>query len=267
MRDWDDAFSNMAYIPGSEHLPPIWAAQAAAYRKSLPSLREDIAYGAAARQKLDLILPDGEAKGLAVFVHGGFWLRFTKSDWTDLAEGARARGWAVALPSYTLAPEARIAAMTQEIALAIAKAASLVAGPIRLMGHSAGGHLVSRMVCDDSPLEGDALARIEHVLSISGLHDLRPLRKTGMNNKLGLTEAEAVSESPALHLPLEPLRLTCWVGGAERPEFQRQSRLMAAMWEGEADVELVVEPDKNHFTVLDGLKKPDSAIITAFLDR
>jgi acetyl esterase/lipase len=50
-----------------------------------------------------------------VFVHGGYWLRFGRGDWSHLAAGPVARGWAVALPSYTLAPAARIAAITAEI--------------------------------------------------------------------------------------------------------------------------------------------------------
>ena len=56
------------------------------------------------------------------------------------------------MPGYVLAPEARIAAITAMIAEAVAAAAAEVAGPVRLCGHSAGGHLVTRQVCDDSRL-------------------------------------------------------------------------------------------------------------------
>ena len=153
MRDWDDAYANSAHIPGSDKIPALWAERAAAYRAGLKEFRADIAYGPGERQRLDLVLPDGDSKGLVVFVHGGYWMRFDKSTWTDLAEGARHHGWTVALPSYTLTPAARISDITAEIATAIAKAAALVAGPIRLAGHSAGGHLVTRMLCDDSRLD------------------------------------------------------------------------------------------------------------------
>jgi len=112
MRDWDDAYANSAHIPGSDKLPAQWAERAAAYRAGLKDFRADIAYGAGERQRLDLILPDGDSKGLVVFVHGGYWMRFDKSTWTDLAEGARQHGWTVALPSYTLTPAARISNIT-----------------------------------------------------------------------------------------------------------------------------------------------------------
>jgi acetyl esterase/lipase len=266
MRDWDDAYANSAHIAGSDKLPELWAARAAAYRAGLTAFRPDIAYGAAERQRLDLILPDGEPKGLVVFVHGGYWMRFDKSSWTDLAEGARHHGWAVALPSYTLAPAAHIGDITAEIAAAIAVAAAQVAGPIRLAGHSAGGHLVTRMLCDDGPLEPSVYERIVATLSISGLHDLRPLLQTTMNATLGLTMEEATRESPALRLPRGKSPVAAWVGGDERPEFIRQSELMANVWTGfEVPTRLVVEAGHNHFTVVDGLKDLSSQITASLI--
>lgn len=266
MRDWDDAYANSPHVPGSDRLPTLWAERAAAYRASLGAFRPDIAYGSGGRQRLDLVLPDGDSKGLVVFVHGGYWMRFDKSSWTDLAEGARSHGWAVALPSYTLTPAARISDITAEIAAAIATAAAQVAGPIRLAGHSAGGHLVTRMLCDDSRLEPAVHNRIAATLSISGLHDLRPLLKTRMNETLRLTMAEATLESAALCLPRGMSPVTAWVGGDERPEFIRQAELLANIWTGfEVPTRLVVEPGLNHFSVIEGLKDPSAAITMGLL--
>ena len=261
MRDWDDAYANSAHVPGSDKLPALWAERAAAYRAALAAFRPDIAYGPGDRQRLDLVLPDGDSKGLVVFVHGGYWMRFDKSSWTDLAEGARALGWTVALPRYTLTPAARISDITAEIAAAISTAAAQVAGPIRLAGHSAGGHLVTRMLCDDDRLAPAVYNRIAATLSISGLHDLRPLLKTKMNATLGLTMEEATIESAALRLPRGRSQLTAWVGGDERPEFIRQAELMANIWTGfDVPTRLVVEPGHNHFSVIEGLKDPSSQI-------
>jgi acetyl esterase/lipase len=264
MRDWNDEFANSAHIPGSEKLPAIWAARAADYRRKV-MVEEDIPYGPLPRQKLDLIRPDGPSKGLVVFVHGGFWIRCARSDWTDLAQGACANGWTVALAGYTLAPEVRISEITQDIGTAIGKAAALVEGPIRLIGHSAGGHLACRMLCRNGPLAPDVLTRLEKTVSVSGLHDLRLLQRTAMNEALRLTDAEAEAESPALLRPMEAARLTCWVGAEERPEFRRQSRVMAAIWDGLAHTKLVEEPGHNHFSILDGLKDPKSPIVTELL--
>lgn len=267
MRDWNDAFDNSGYVVGASALPQMWAARAADYRQARStSLEEGLAYGPGARHVFDLVHPQASPAGLVVFVHGGYWRRFDRSLWTDLAEGARTHGWAVALPSYTLAPEARIADITRDVAAAITAAAERVDGPIRLAGHSAGGHLVTRMLVEDGPLPTAVRERIALTLSISGLHDLRPLLKTQMNETLRLTAKEAASESPALLVPADAPRVVAWVGGAERPEFLRQARLLAMMWEGlEADMGLVIEPGRNHFTVVDGLKSADSPITTALL--
>ena len=265
-KDWSRAYDNMGHVAGSAGLPAHWAAEAAAYREDGSRMDRDLAYGPGARQRLDIVWPDTAPVGLAVFVHGGYWMRLCKDDWTQLAEGARARGWAVAVPSYTLTPEARIADITKEVGAAITLAAAKVAGPIRLAGHSAGGHLVSRMICADTPLSADITARLAQVLSISGLHDLRPLIRTGMNDTLHLDLAEARAESPALGEPLPGHRLTAWVGGGERPEFVRQAHLIHTAWGGfDVQTEVVLDGLHNHFTVIEALKDPESALCDAWL--
>jgi arylformamidase len=253
--DWDDAYANRAHIPGADAIIAGWAPAAETFRQSLGTRAQlDLPYGPAARNRLDLFLPVDEPRGLAIFVHGGYWMAFDRSAWSHLAAGALAAGWAVALPSYTLAPEARLAAITREVATAIAHAASLVPGPIRLAGHSAGGHLVTRMACADSPIGPAARARLAHVLSISGLHDLRPLRATQMNATLRIDEAEARAESPALLDPTPGTRLTAWVGAAERPEFLRQTDLLATAWTlPDVATRAHHDPGRHHFDVIAGL--------------
>lgn len=252
--DWEDAFSNADYIADGMGHPARWADRAAAYRAETPA-QLDLAYGEEPRQRLDLFLPEGSPKGLCVIVHGGYWLAFDKSSWSDLAEGARALGWAVAMPSYTLAPAADLPEMTQEIASAISFAARRVPGPIRLAGHSAGGHLVTRMACANGPLPEAVAARLQRVISISGLHDLRPLLLHSMNQKLGLTSTTATIESAALATPLADVAVTAWVGARERPEFLRQSALLAEAWSSDGQVTpLVADPGRHHFDVIDGLK-------------
>ncbi|MFO8212416.1 hypothetical protein R2K36_33690, partial [Pseudomonas aeruginosa] len=86
--------------------------------------------------------------------------------WSHLAAGPLARGWAVAMPGYTLCPENRIAGITRQVARAVETIARAQAGPLRLTGHSAGGHLVSRLVCADAPLSEEVRDRVGHVVSI-----------------------------------------------------------------------------------------------------
>ena len=262
--DWEDAFANAAYIPDGMSYPGRWTARAKAFRDSFAGKR-DIAYGDHPRERFDLFQPSHAPKGLAVIVHGGYWLDFDKSSWSDLAAGALAHGWAVALPSYVLAPEASIPEITAQIGRAVSTAAKQVAGPVRLTGHSAGGHLVTRLACKSGPLPYGVADRVDRVVSISGLHDLRPLLLNSMNAKLGLTPKTAAQESAALCVPFPHIHVTAWVGARERPEFLRQAALLTEAW-GRAGIgaSLVADPERHHFDVIDGLKAPDHPLCLAF---
>jgi arylformamidase len=270
MIDWTDAFDNSGYVPGSDALPALWAARAEAFREVVAAegLAElGLPYGPGERNRLDLFRPASTPPhGLVVFVHGGYWHRMDRSFFSHLAEGARAQGWAVAMPSYTLAPEARVSGITRDVAAAVGAAAERVAGPIRLAGHSAGGHLVTRMACADGPLPEALAARVDRVLSISGIHDLRPLTLSKMNEVLHLTEAEAAAESPALHTPRLDLSLHAVVGAGERPELMRQTRLLAETWaRAGADIADAYLADEDHFSIVEALADPASGLVARLL--
>ncbi|MCG6114281.1 MAG: alpha/beta hydrolase [Mesorhizobium sp.] len=269
--DWDDAYANGANIAGGDRWPQLWVEPAQLFREKLQAkgrARLDLAYADGPRNHLDLFLPKGTPKGIVVFVHGGFWMKLDKSFWSHLAAGPLAHGHAVAMPSYTLCPDIRISGITKEIATAIVVAASQVDGPVRLTGHSAGGHLVTRMISAASPLPTATRARIVNTVSISGVHDLRPMMKTAMNGTLAIDGEEALAESPALLDPLDGARLCCWVGGNERSEFLRQNALLANVWTGLGATTMAVEePDKHHFNVIDGLADPDHALTRTLLTQ
>ncbi|OAN80057.1 esterase [Jannaschia sp. EhC01] len=251
--DWDDAYANGAYIDGADDIVAGWAERAAGM------VPDEVLPG------VDLYLPEGALQGLTVVVHGGYWMAFSGREFAHLAAGPRAAGQAVAMVSYTLAPHARITEITKEVARAVCLAAQSVEGPIRLTGHSAGGHLVTRMVCE-GVLPEDVAARIVHVVSISGVHDLRPLLRTKMNETLQLTQSEAVLESPALQTPRPDTRLTSVVGAQERPEFRRQNALLANIWRGlGAETTAVELAGENHFTIIAGLEAPDGALTKLLL--
>ncbi len=261
--DLTDAYENGAYIPGAAEYPARWAAAAAAFRASLGArARCDLAYGPGARERFDLMLPAGAARGLLVFVHGGYWLRFGRSDWSHLAAGPLARGWAVAMPGYTLAPEIRIAGITRQIAAALAAAAGEVAGPIVVTGHSAGGHLSARMRCRDVALPEPAAARLARVVPISPLADLRPLMRTAMNADLRLDAAEAAAESPALCQDLRAADCVVWVGAEDRPAFHDQAHRLARAW---PDARLRVAPGRHHFDEIAEMEAAESPLTEALV--
>ena len=265
--DYDAAYANGLAVADSASYNPRWLADAASVRERLTlegRARLAIPYGDRPRQHYDLFLPEGAPAGLVVFVHGGYWKGQAIAAWSHFAGGALARGFAVAIPEYTLCPETTIPAITGEIGTVLENAASEIDGPIRLAGHSAGGHLVSRMLCSDAPIAPATAERIDASVSISGVHDLRPMLRTAMNDVLGLDLATARAESPALLEPREGVRLTCLVGGAELPEFRRQNTLLANAWHGlGAQVCAEEAPGRHHFDIVDELLDPQSDLVAA----
>ena len=133
-------------------------------------------------------------------------------------------------------------------------------GPIRITGHSAGGHLTARMGCRDIALGEATRGRIRRLLPISPLTDLRPLIGTGRNDTLRLDEGEAVSESPVLH-DAPDVPVSVWVGSEERPVFLDQAEALARHWSAEHRV----DPGRHHFDILDGLLDADSPLIASLL--
>ena len=251
----DDDFANAVHILDGDAYPERWAAEAAAFRAQAVC-ELDLPYGEGPRQRFDLFHPPRLARGVVVFVHGGYWMRFDKSFWSHLAAGPLAHGWAVAMPSYDLCPDVRIATIGQQIGDAIATIAERVPGPIRLTGHSAGGQLVARAVTVRSRWRD----RVAQVLPISPLGDLAPLMQTSMNATLQLDDEEAAAESPA-HLPAPPVPVTLWVGAAERPVFIDQAQQLSEHWA----CALHVAPARHHFDVIADLADPDSILNAALL--
>lgn len=255
----DDAYANAAHIPQADSYPTRWSAQAAAFRQALgPGSELAVRYGSSARQAYDFFACETPAKGTMVFVHGGYWLRFDRSFWSHLARGAMARGWDVAMVEYDLCPEVSIAGITNQIATAVEHIAARAPGPLSLTGHSAGGHLVARML-EPGVLPLQVLRRITRVAPISPVADLRPLLETSMNAQFRMDMADAEAESPVLQ-PAPDVPVSIWVGAEERPVFLEQADALATAW----DVPQVVVPGKHHFDIIDALENGQSDLV-AFL--
>ncbi|MCX7889859.1 MAG: alpha/beta hydrolase [Rhodobacteraceae bacterium] len=261
MAENDEAYSNARFIPGGDLYPARWEAAAAGFRAAAGAGFREVRFGPGEADRFDLFLPAGRPAGLAVFIHGGYWHMFGPRSFSHLAAGAVRRGWACAMPFYPLAPAARIAGITAHVARAmVAMAEAVETGPVAITGHSAGGHLAARMACSGT-LEGPLAARIASVVPVSPLSDLGPLVRTTMNGILGIDAAEVMEESPAFLLNDPAIAVHVWVGGAERPAFLDQARWLAEAW----DVPLPVEPGRHHFDVIEGLERPDSALMAAVL--
>lgn len=256
----DAAYDNSRHVADSAARLAAWSARSAALRARMPELL-DRPYGLRARNRIDIFRCGVEAAPLLVFIHGGYWQRNAKEVFSVMAEGPLAHGFDVALPGYTLAPEASLLDIVAEIRAAIGwlrregPALGVAKGRLVVSGWSAGGHLAATAM---------AFPGVDAGLAISGVFDLEPIRLGVLNDKLGLSVEEAAALSPLHHLPATSGSLTIAYGTAELPELQRQSRDFGAAWTsaGLPGTVLPVE-GANHFTILDELADPDGRLALA----
>ena len=97
--------------------------------------------------------------------------------------------------------------------------------------------------------------------SISGVFDLTPLVGISVNQDLRLDAAKVRDVSP-LFWPMGPGRaFDAVVGELESSEFKRQSRIVAQAWrQVGAQTRYEEIAGTNHFTVIDALADPQSAM-------
>ena len=259
----DAAYNNSAAVGNYAAIKLDWSRRSARVRDGRRG-HLDLAYGSAPRQRLDLFLADDRAAPTLAFVHGGYWQRNDKSEYSFIAEGPLAHGFNVAVVEYSLAPDARIDQIVAEIGLALgwlaAHLAEYGADPKRIYisGHSAGGHLTAMTM-------GLGIAR--GGLAISGLYDLEPIRLSYLNAKLRLDAAEARRNSPIAHLPARAAPLIIAYGASELPELCRQSVAYAsARIEHGLPSRLLPIEGADHFTVLESLAAPDGVLVNALAE-
>jgi len=256
----DAAYNNTASV---RDVAILHAARitASAVMRARPGALLDIAYGTGPRNRVDMF-PAADSKApCLVFIHGGYWQMNSKESFACLGEGVAAHGWSVALPGYTLAPKATLSEIVVEIAAALSFLAERgpafgIAGPLIVAGWSAGGHLAALALEHPHVVAG---------LSISGLHELAPLRDTYLNERLRLSPHEIEQLSP-LRRPAVAKPLVIAYGTAELPALICSSHAFFDYREAACvPGALISVGDCNHFTILRELQSPGGALTTALL--
>ena len=260
-------YNNRVRVPESAAIMVRWQAASAAYRASAKA-DLDLSYDVGERHKYDVFHPSSAdpRAPLVIYVHGGYWQRGDRKDYSFVAREMNARGIAVAIPSYPLCPDVTVSNIIANLEVCTLALWQRTQQRPVVVGHSAGGHLAACLIGTDWDKIADVprdLVRMAY--SISGVFDLAPLVQTSLNVALKLDVDAAECASPSQwRPPSSATRFVASVGGLESGEFHRQSLALAAQWRvAGVDATSVVVPDTNHFTIVDELVRPGSDMLAA----
>lgn len=220
----------------------------------------DIPYAShSERCAFDLYPADNCDAPCLVFVHGGWWQRNGRDNFACYARGFIESGWSVAMPGYTLAPDASLTAIVREIGLAldwltINGAKYGLSDKAVICGWSAGAHLASLYLSHPAVLGG---------LLIAGAYDLARFQYTKFNDAVRLCESEISLFTPLRQTPpAKPTAIA--VGTAEVPILVKDSidlhrhRQLAGV-----QSEFIPVREANHFTILDEMISPEGVLVQA----
>jgi len=261
--DYEKEYDNRSRVPEHPEIFARWTRAGADYRAAARGAELGHSYGPSPRQSIDLFPAKNADAPLVLFIHGGWWRSLEPTMFSQLAGGPNAHGVTVVVAGYDLCPQVSIANIIEQMRAACLYLWRKRKQRIMVAGHSAGGHLTACMVATDwkalAPDAPDDLVPAGY--AISGVYDLAPLVHVSQNQDLRLDEASAHAVSPLYWNVPAGRSLDAVVGALESSEFLRQSGIIAEAWrQGMVDTRYEELPGANHFTVIDLLTDPNSAM-------
>lgn len=256
----DAAYNNAAATTGRDAIVAKRDADGLAYRAANPA-HLDIPYGPGERNKWDLYPASEPGAPCMVFIHGGFWQYNSRENFAAVATGARAHGWSVAMPGYTLAPAISLSGIIGELHTALDWLAANgkthgITGKIVLTGWSAGGHLVATAMDHPSVVAG---------MAVSGIYEVAPLQSTYINELLKLSDADMFAGSP-IRQPPSRKELILAYGTKELPEMGRQTRSYHTYRsEHHCPGALIPVAGADHFRILPEMQEPGGVLVKAMM--
>jgi arylformamidase len=267
----DAVYNPAATAPDADALIQGWLDRSAVVLRELPG-DLGVKHGPTREEYCD-VFPAGPGAPVHVFVHGGYWRRFSARDHAFVARPLVEAGITTVVVNYALCPKVSLDEIVRQvraaIAFAFAQAGRWGGEPERLTisGHSAGAHLVAMALLTDWEGDYDLPATIvKGAVAISGLYDLGFLPWCYVQPKVQATWDQVARLSPLHRLPRTAPPLVVAVGTEETSEFRRQSRDFHAAWTARGLESTYLEPaGRDHFTMLNELERPESELHRALV--
>lgn len=221
-------------------------------------------YGATPVEALDVYRARSGAP-IHIFIHGGAWRSGTAKEWAFPADMFVHRGAHFVVPDFVPVTDAGgdLLAMAEQVRGAIAwihRHAERFGGDRERMfvsGHSSGAHLAGVALTTDWKRLGLPADLLKGGVLLSGMYDLKPVRLSARSRYVHLEDATEDALSPQRHLDRLRARLVVAYASLDSPEFQRQSRELAAAVKGAGKpVDLLVAQGYNHYEAPETLGNP-----------
>ena len=267
----DREYNNLKKISNAAEIIDTWERKGEEACALLPC-HLNVKYGPNNMQTMDIFPTHKPMAPILGFLHGGYWSSRSKSISRFLAPLYTAAGVNLVCIGYRLCPSVRIGAIVNDIRRSLDWIYEKADGfegdknQFFLAGHSAGGHLASLMCGPMGP------SYLRGGCSLSGIHDLEPIRLSFLNAKVMLTVEEVAEYSPIKMIEklvpgkasLPPLIIG--VGETEGPEYRCQANALFDVLNAakQPAVKLIVE-DGNHFTACEAFCDPNSSLSNEML--
>ncbi len=219
---------------------------------STHTVKRDLPYGDAERQRADIYLPAPAVRGapMAVFFYGGSWSSGSRADYRFVGEALASRGIVTVVADYRLSPEVRYPVFLEDCAQAVrwagAQASAFGASRDRLfiVGHSAGAYNAAMLALDPRWLGREPIAGW---VGLAGPYDFLPI---------GNPDVQVAFEWPNTPADSQPLfQATAHTGGPPR------ALLLAAR------NDTLVNPQRNTLALAQVLQRQGTAVDVELFDR
>ena len=231
-------------------------------------------------QRLDVFW-NSELKNcpVLVFVHGGGFLSGNKADYREMARVIAQQAITVVLVNYRLSPHVKYPLHHQDVAAAIAWVDRNIGGysgsrkKINLMGHSAGGHIVTRLVVNNDFLDRHHIrtSDIKSVIVASGVFEIQTQEGGATPRYLGMVFGNdpRVWELASCQYHLENTRklpsfLLSWCAEENSLIINESTSFSDALRRRNHDVQTYVFPGGDHNSFQDDLANVDSEFYKRF---
>ncbi|HEU4617973.1 MAG TPA: alpha/beta hydrolase [Gammaproteobacteria bacterium] len=275
-RELDAAYDQAAWAHNQREVGQRVAQKNAAARRRLGEPRR-FSYGDTDAERLDVYTTQQLDAPIGVYIHGGSWRFGDAAGCAYQAEMYVDRGAHFIALDFTnvVATEGDMRPLAEQVRRGVAwvyEHAERFGGDrdrIYVSGHSSGGHLAAVVHTTDWHKDyGLPRDVVKGGICASGMYDLYPVALSSRREYVTLPTDVVEALSPMRHIDRISAPLIVAYGTAETPEFQRQSReLAAALEEAGKSAALVVAEGYNHYEIAEDFGHPYGPLGRAILEQ